>query len=70
MCQDFSNFSSFLHHFVLEKLATSSIRVGQILSTVIRIGTIARYGNKYRYRMGRSIVSKKLNINSIKDLEY
>ena len=27
MCQGFSNFSGFLHHFVLAKLATSSIRV-------------------------------------------
>ena len=26
MCQDVSNFSSVLHHFVLAKLATSSIR--------------------------------------------
>ena len=27
MCQGFSHFSGFLHHFVLAKLATSSIRV-------------------------------------------
>ena len=27
MCQGFSNFSGLLHHFVLAKLATSSIRV-------------------------------------------
>ena len=27
MCQCFSHFSAFLHHFVLGKLATSSIRV-------------------------------------------
>ena len=27
MCQEFSHFSSFSHHFVLAKLATSSIRV-------------------------------------------
>ena len=27
MCQGFKHFSGFLHHFVLAKLATSSIRV-------------------------------------------
>ena len=27
MCQGFGHFSGFLHHFVLAKLATSSIRV-------------------------------------------
>ena len=27
MCQGFSHFSGFLHHFVMAKLATSSIRV-------------------------------------------
>ena len=27
MCQSFNNFSGFLHHFVLAKLATTSIRV-------------------------------------------
>ena len=27
MCQGFNYFSDFLHHFVLAKLATSSIRV-------------------------------------------
>ena len=27
MCQGFNHFSGFLHHFVLAKLATSSIRV-------------------------------------------
>ena len=27
MCQGFSDFTGFLHHFVLAKLATSSIRV-------------------------------------------
>ena len=29
MCQGFSHFSDFLHHFVLAKLATTSIRVKQ-----------------------------------------
>ena len=35
MCQGFSDFSGFLHHFVLAKLATSSsIRVNGLKSTV------------------------------------
>ena len=38
MCQFFNHFSVSLHHFVLAKLATSSIRVDLI--TVVRI-----YGN-------------------------
>ena len=32
MCQGFSHFSGFLHHFVLAKLATSSIRVKMLLT--------------------------------------
>ena len=30
MCQDFCHFSGLLHHFVMAKLATSSIRVRQL----------------------------------------
>ena len=32
MCQDFNHFSGFFPHFVLAKLATSSIRVNILLS--------------------------------------
>ena len=34
-CQSFSDFSGFLHHFVLAKLAASSIRVKKLLSKLI-----------------------------------
>ena len=32
MCQNFSHFSGFLHHFVLAKLATSNIKVNSLAS--------------------------------------
>ena len=32
MCQGFSHFSGFLHHFVLAKVATSSIRVKELVN--------------------------------------
>ena len=37
MCQGFSNFSVFLHHFVLAKLATSSIRVKLRLAETFQV---------------------------------
>ena len=38
MCQGFNHFSDILHHFVIPKLATTSIRVKCIVSfTVIRL---------------------------------
>ena len=37
MCQGFSNFSGFLHHFVLAKLATSSIRVKLRLAETFQV---------------------------------
>ena len=35
MCQGFSVFSGFLHHFVLAKVATSSIRVNPLISQAV-----------------------------------
>ena len=39
MCQGFSNFHCFLHHFVLAKLATSSIRVNDVSTALITLPT-------------------------------
>ena len=53
ICQGFSNFSGFLHHFVLAKLATSRIRV----KTERRIGRISdlKWGIELVGRLQREV---------------
>ena len=41
MCQGYSHFSGFLHHFILAKLATSSIRVNCSLSKFVYLFTFS-----------------------------
>ena len=36
MCQGFSHFSCFMHHIVLAKLATTSIRVNRVCHAVFQ----------------------------------
>ena len=44
MCHGFSNFTGLLHHFVLGKLVTSSIRVNPIFSSTTDHVTVQRLG--------------------------
>ena len=51
MCKGFSNFSAFLHHFVLAKLGSSSIRVKPYWVLKLSVKYISKYyialGSKY-----------------------
>ena len=66
MCQGYSHYSAFLHHFVLAKLVTSRIRVKHIFKSLVncfswfRLGSTMIFnktwspgeGNAYGYWMG------------------
>ena len=52
MCQGFSNFSGFLHHFISAKLATSSIRA--------KVGCIKNLTSIYTYIV--AVLGKELAI--------
>ena len=46
MCQGFSHFCSFLHHFVLAKLATSSIEIKNYLVSTLSLQKACHQDNK------------------------
>ena len=57
MCQGFSHFSAFLHHFVLAKLATSSIKVNKLRNNIL-----------FSIRPGKAITNKirvRIHLKSI-----
>ena len=61
MCQGLSHFSGVLHHFVLAKLATTSIRVKCILSSTM----YSKHNSRISVSMiGLSVYYQVVSINS------
>ena len=66
MCQGFSHFSAFLHTFVFEKLATSSIRVKlPVMPRQTHNNALKYSGNVLTYRMRSSLHADRSGSSSI-----